>query len=90
MKPRKTRKEIAMEYQVKRVNEQVKRVNKIAEKLNKVMSNRKVVTIIKREETYTVFFKNGQKFIFTPYFPHRFHDNKIIPIHEGESYVKGK
>lgn len=79
-KKKRTDQEIAKE-------QYTKRINKIAEKLNKVISNRKVVTIIKREETYTVFFKNGQKFIFTPYFPHRFNNNKIIPILEGESYV---
>lgn len=79
-KKQKTRQEIAQE----------KRVNKIAKGLNKLMSNKKAVTIIKRKKVYTIFFKNGQKFIFTPFFPHRFHDNKIIPILEGESYVKGR
>lgn len=79
-KKQKTRQEIAQE----------KRVNKIAEGLNKLMSNKKAVKIIKRKEAYTIFFKNGQKFIFTPFFPHRFHGNKIIPILEGESYVKGR
>lgn len=83
-KKQKTRNEIAQEQWT------TKRVNKIAKGLNKLMSNKKVVTIIKRKEAYTIFFKNGQKFIFTPFFPHRFHDNKIIPILEGESYVKGR
>ena len=57
-----------------------KRILRKAAALNKVMQGKNVTEIRRKENTYTVIFKNGQQFTFTFYPESLFLDDRIIPI----------
>ena len=59
-----------------------KKINKKAAEINKVMAKANYIEFNHDTDQYTLKFKNGQVFKFTPYFPCVFHENKIVPVLE--------
>lgn len=69
---------IERERRVKELRD--KQVIRKAAALNKVMQGKNVTEIRRKENKYTVIFKNGQQFTFTFYPESLFLDDRIIPI----------